>query len=145
MFPSTNCSETFKITSAFCLGFAKEKGLKDVFSFRMSSGQHSTVSRATGLSKSVVVSRVTRLGAKHLRNRGSIHLLSRGSGSALGPTQLPIQLASCFPPVGKSFRGVKFNTDLHLVRRLRMSGVILLLPKGAFITKTGTTLTLPRK
>ena len=141
MFPSTNCLETFKILSRLCKG----KVLKDVFSFRKSPEQHNTLSRATGLSKCVLVSGVTRLRAKHPRNRGSIHLFSRGSGSALGPTQLPIQWVPIFPTVRKIFRGVKSHTNLYLVRRLRMGGVIPLLPQGAFITRTGTTLTLPRK
>jgi len=144
MFSSTNFSETLKIASVFCLGFASEKRLKDVFSFRKSPGQRNTVSRATGLSKSVLVSGVTRLRAKHPRNRGSNNLFSRGSGSALGPTQFPIQWVPIFPPMRKNVRGVKFS-DLYLVRRLRKGGVIHLLPQGAFITRIGTTLTLPRK
>ena len=136
-----NFQSCFGVLSRLCQG----KGLKDVFSFRKSPGQHNTVSRATGLSKSAVVSGVTRLRAKYLRNRGSIRIFSRGSGWALGPTKLPIQWVPIFPPVRKIVRGVKFNTDLYLVRRLRMGGVIPLLPQGAFIARTGTTLTLPRK
>jgi len=39
----------------------------------------------------------------------------------------------------------EFYNDPHLLQRLRMSGVISLLPQGAFIMRTETTLTLPRK
>ena len=127
-----NFQNCFGVLSRLC----QAKRLKDDLSFRMSPGP--TYHRAagkmlrasyTGLSESVGVSGVTRLRVKHPRNRGSIHLFSRGSRSALGPTQLPTQCVPLFHPVKKIVERVKFNTDLHLVRMLRISEAIPLLPK----------------
>ena len=51
----------------------------------------------------------------------------------------------CVPEVlpGKSGRGLKLITGLHLVLRLRINGSIPKLPACAFTTRRGTTLPLP--
>ena len=54
----------------------------------------------------------------------------KSPGPALGPIQPHVQLdtAVCFGGGGQRGRGVKLTTHLHLVPRLRKSGVISLLP-----------------
>jgi len=58
---------------------------------------------------------------------------SNASGLTLGPTQTPI---FCVQRV--LLPGVKLNTNLHLVRNLRMHGAERLLALHAFTAYTGT-------
>jgi len=51
---------------------------------------------------------------------------------ALGPAQPPIQCVPGFSIRKKSSRGVKLSTHLHLVPRLRMSGITFVLLLCAF-------------
>jgi len=56
------------------------------------------------------------------------------------PTQLSIQWAPAFYPVGQNSWGVTMTTYLHLVPRLTKHGVIPLLPLYAFTAWTRTSL-----
>ena len=62
--------------------------------------------------------------------------------SVLGPTQAHIQCVSGFFPGWDSGWGVRLTSHLRLVRRLRISGCIPLLPLHALMTWTVTLPTL---
>jgi len=60
-------------------------------------------------------------------------LIAAGSRPALGPTKLQSNGNPGLLPQGQGGRGVKLNTHLHLVTRLRMSGTISPLPQHVFM------------
>ena len=69
-----------------------------------------------------------RSGGSKLRNIKKILLFPKRSKPALGTTQPPVQLVWEFFFGIKSSRIVKLTTHLHLVPRLKMGGIISLLP-----------------
>jgi hypothetical protein len=56
-----------------------------------------------------------------------------------GPTHIHIKLLLGFFPQGRSRQGVMLTTHIHTVLRVRMSGVIPLIPLNAVMMSTWTT------
>ena len=63
-----------------------------------------------------------------LQKKKKIFLFSKTSRPALGSSQPPIQEVPCILPLNKSSQGLNFTTHLHVVPRLRMSGITSPLP-----------------
>jgi hypothetical protein len=67
-------------------------------------------------------------------------LFSQISRPALRPIQPPFKWELGFFPLGYNGRGVKLNTHLHLIPRIKMSGAEPLLSVNVFMAWEGTVL-----
>lgn len=71
-----------------------------------------------------------------ISKRSRVSSLLQNVQTLFGPNLLTVQLVPEFFPVGKSGRGVKLPTHLRILPRLRMSGIVPLLPLYACMVWT---------